>query len=310
MLGFRRDAGSEVTMVDLATGRKRFTLPAGIVGGRFLVHKDAGTLEWYDTSTGMRTGTVALPHDVRFAGVSQDGTRAVGFQLTAGGSTTITIASTAGTRDIRIPHRQWDFDALRGDNLFLIKYLNLGGYQVRLVHIGAGRLDPHPLKDPHESSIIWGSPYSRISSADGRYLFTLYVGSNGGSMVHVLDLDGVKARCVDLPGTGDYLSATTYAMVVSRDGRTLWAASPGYGRVVAIDVRSRKVMEAFRISLPYSNRGNGTRASLSPDGTRIALTDGETVAVLGLRERRVVSRQTWRAVAVAYSPAGRLLKFA
>jgi hypothetical protein len=308
MLGYRTAATKPVTIVDLRSGEARFALPAGIVGGDRLVHQDGKTLAWYDTTTGEQTGSVTLAHEIRFAGVSQDGARAVGFQLTDGGSTTITIASASGQRDIRIDGRQWDFDALRGDNLFLIKYLSGGGYQVRLLHVGSGRLAAKPLKDPHESGIIWGQPYSRLSSADGRYLFTLYIGQNGGSMVHALDLDRATARCIDLPGTGDYLSATTYAMVLSGDGRTLWAASPGYGRVVGIDIRARKVTKAFRIELAYSNRGNGTRAALSPDGAKIALTDGETVAVLDLGARKIVRRDPVAAIAVGYAPDGRLWK--
>lgn len=308
MLGYRTGAANPVTIVDLRTGNARFALPSGIVGGDLLVHQDGRTLVWYDTTTGEQTGTVKLDHGSRFAGVSQDGLRAVGFQLTAGGSTTITIASAAGQRDIRIEGRQWDFDALRGDNLFLIKYLSGGGYQVRLLHVGSGRLEAKPLKDPHESGIIWGQPYARVSSSDGRYLFTLYIGQNGGAMVHALDLDVAKARCIDLPGTGDYLSATSYAMVLSGNGRTLWAVSPGYGRVVGIDVRARKVTKAFRIELASWNRGNGTRAALSPDGARIALADGETVAVLDLGARAIVRRDRDAAIAVGYAPDGRLWK--
>ena len=111
-----------------------------------------------------------------------------------------------------------------------------GGYQVRLVDLATGKLASSPLKDPHESGTIWGQPFSRLASPDGRFLFTLYLGSNGGAMMHELDLKAAKARCIDLPGTGDYGSASSWALSLAPDGRTLWAVSPGYGRVVGIDV--------------------------------------------------------------------------
>jgi hypothetical protein len=306
LMGFRTAIGKPVTVVDLETGKTRWVLPAGLTGGSLLAHQAGRTLVWYDASRGTRRASIVLPDaEYSLAGVSQDGTRAV-LTRTSPNGTTFLVASRHAQRSFTLAGKQWSFDALRGDNLFLIRYLALGGYQVRLVHVGTGRLDPKPLKDPHESSTIWGSPFSRLSSADGRYLFTLYIGPNGGSMIHVLDLQAATARCVDLPGTGNYGSATTWALTLSHDQSKLWAVSPGYGRVVAIDVHTRKVSDAFRIDLPYWNVGNTASAALAPDGRHIALADGETVAVVGLAERKVVQRTKAHAVALGYSPAGRL----
>ena len=309
LLGFRSAASAPVTIVDLATGKTRAALPSGVVGGTLLVHLEGTTLTWYDATSGETAGTAELPTGARLVGVSQDGKTAVALRLADGGSTTFLIASTAGVRELNVPGRQWDFDALRGDNLFLIKYLSGGGYQVRLLHMASGKLEAKPLKDPHESGTIWGQPYSRLASTNGRYLFTLYIGSNGGSMIHALDLDTAKARCIDLPGTGDYLASTSWALVLARNGHTLWAANPAQGRVVGIDVRARKVIRAFKIQVAYWARGNGTRAALSPDGDRLALADGETVAVVGLTARKLVARKAVRAAALGYSPAGRLRTF-
>jgi hypothetical protein len=297
-----------VTVVDLKTGAFRWSVPAGLVGGNLLVHQDGARLVWYDASRGVRLDAASLPSvEYSLAGVSQNGTRAVAFS-TVGTGTKAAILSRNGERTIALPGKQWEFDALRGNNLFLIKYLQLGGYQVRLVHVGSGTLEPRPLKDPHESGTIWGSPFSRLSSADGRFVFTLYIGSNGGSMVHELDLKNATARCIDLPGTGDYGSATSTALLLSRDPRTLWAVSPGYGRVVGIDVRTRKVSTASRFSLPYWNLGNGTSAALAPDGRHVALADNEEVAIVGLSKGTIVQRAKAKAIALGWSPDGRLWK--
>jgi hypothetical protein len=308
LLGFRAAAAKPVTVVDLHTGKLKWVLPAGITGGNLLVHQDGARLVWFDAASGARLYDVALPSvEYSLAGVSQNGTRAVALNV-AGPRTSAAIVSRGSSRTITLPGRQWQFDALRGDNLFLIRFLELGGYQVRLFHLGSGRLDAQPLKDPHESGTIWGSPFSRLASPDGRYLFTLYLGSNGGSMIHELDLKLATARCIDLPGTGDYGAASSWALLISRDGRTVRAVSPGYGRVVAIDVATRKVTDAFRINLPDWNLGSGTRATLSPDGRRIAIADGETVALVDLTSRKIANRDpAAKTIALGYSPDGATL---
>jgi hypothetical protein len=141
LLGFRSAASAPVTIVDLATGKTRAALPSGVVGGTLLVHQQGTTLTWYDATSGETAGTVELPTAARLVGVSQDGRQAVGLRLADGGSTTFVLASSDGVRELNVPGRQWDFDALRGDNLFLIRYLSGGGYQVRLLHVGSGKLE-------------------------------------------------------------------------------------------------------------------------------------------------------------------------
>jgi hypothetical protein len=308
LLGFRTAVNKPVRVIDLRTGATKWRLPDGLTGGNLLVHQDGASLVWYDAAAGTRLYDVALPNvEYSLAGVSQDGTRAVAFSVVSG-NTSIVVISRDGRQSFDVDGKQWQFDALLGDNLFLIHYVDTGGYQVRLLHADTGRLEAAPLKDPHESGTIWGQPFSRLSSQDGRYLFTLYIGSNGASMIHELDLKAATARCIDLPGTGNYGNATSWALVLSKDGRTLWAVSPGYGHVVAIDVATRAVTKAFPLTLPYWNLGNGTAAALAPDGRRIAVADGQTVAVVDLAKHRVTARRPAHALGLGYSPAGRLWK--
>jgi hypothetical protein len=304
LMGFRSAVNKPVTVVDLRTGARKWTLPAGLTGGNLLVHQNGRTLAWYDASRGSHLYDVTLPSvEYSHAGVSQNGRRAVLSRFSRDG-TTFLVASKRGQRALVVAGKQWGFDALRGNHLILIRYIPTGGYRVRLFDLVSNRLFRQPLKDPHESATIWGSPFERLSSADGRYLFTLYIGSNGGSMIHELDLRNATARCIDLPGTGDYNSANTWALALSKDRTKLWAVSPGYERVVAIDVRAARVVTAFRVRLPYWNAQNTTNAALSPDGTRLALANREQVAVVGLAEQKVVRRRANTAVAVGYSPDG------
>jgi hypothetical protein len=302
LMGYRASVGSPVSVADLRTGEPMFTMPAGLVFGRALVHQVGNRIEWYDATTGEKTGQNALPWKVRLVGASQDGQRAVAFRS----KRSVAIAWPGGVRVIALAPGNWDFDALSGHDLYLIRYLAGGGYQVRLLDLTHPERGTRIVKDPHESGTIWGSPFSRLASPDGRYLFTLYIASNGAAMIHELDLATRRARCIDLPGTGNYNSATSWALALAPGGRTLWAAGAGYGRVVAIDVRTRKVAQAFRLNLP-SWAVTATQAALSPTSTQLALVNGEEVAVVDLDTRAVVERQKKLATAVGFSPTGQLL---
>jgi hypothetical protein len=308
LLAYRHSALGPVSVTSLATGKVIHRVPGGFSGGTLLVHQKAGTtLQWFDLRTGAVRGATTLPWKVRLAGVSQDGTRAVGFRLVPDGATTLVVASRSALRTFVLPGRQWDFDALRGDNLFLVRYLSTGGYQVRYLDLHTGKLAPRPLKDPHESGTIWGIPFSRLASGDGNVLFTLYVASNGAAMVHQLDLVHATARCIDLPGTGDFLSASTWALALSRDEKTLWAISPGYGRAVSLDVATRRVASAFQFELPNWDRSTGTRIALRRDGSELAVANGAEVARVALTEQKVVVRASRASTAVGWSPTGELL---
>ncbi|HEX3806897.1 MAG TPA: hypothetical protein VHV52_08970 [Gaiellaceae bacterium] len=306
LLGYRSSALGAVHVVDLRSGQMRFAVPGGFVGGHALVHSAGKTLAWYDLRTGVKTGTATLPWTMRFAGVSQNGSRAVGFR-SPHGAQTVVIATDAGwQRQVPLPSGNWDFDALSGNNLFLIKYLRFGGYEVVLMDLSNDSTPTRVLKDPRETATIWGTPFSRLASPDGRYLFTVYLASNGAAMVHELDLVHATARCIDLPGSGDYGSALSWTIALSPNGRTLWAANAGYGRVVGIDVATRTATSEFRLNLPYWDIDDGTFSAVSPDGSQLALTDRGNVALLHLANGKLVRREKVHARAIGYAPDGRL----
>jgi hypothetical protein len=300
LLGVRGGLERPVRVIDLRTGRTLWRLPPGIVVGNTLVHQDGTLVTWYDTARGTRLRDAVRQVHGNFAlvGASQDARAAV-LARTQNKSTTFAIVRPHRERVVKLGGNKWQFDALSGDRLFLIHYVGRG-YEVRVLHIASGVLDA-PLKDPNASSTIWGSPWSRVSSADGRYLYTLYIGSNGGSMVHVLDTHRATARCIDLPGNGNWDAASTYALVVDPDRRHLWAISPGYGRVAHIDVLSHRVVDAYSFHVDSWN-SNTVLATMSPDGERIAFSDAYHIWFLELAQRKVVPGPTHVTVALGYSP--------
>ena len=308
LFAVRPDGVTGMVIVDnLRTGHTLWQLPQGILNGITLVHQDHADLTWFDALTGQRDGaavvrTKPVPYLV---GASQDGARAV-LSFSTKHWSMFVIVSPHRQRTVRLRTYNWGFDALAGSNLYLLRYLR-NGYQVRLYDLAANKLVATPLKDPHESALIWGSPWTRTSSPDGRYVFTLYIAQNGGAMVHELDVRRATARCIDLPGTGDFNKGSSYTLQLSRDGRTLWAVSPGYGRAVAIDVASARVRSAFRFRTERVQSPGTTVAALSPDGSRIAFGLVNDVRVLDTTRHRVV--QAWHRVvtALAFSPDGRRL---
>ena len=297
-------------IVDLRTGELKWSLPQGMLNGRTLVEQpQSQQLVWHDAITGKETGSATIQAAGPFSlvGLSQDGSRAVLLNVSKQEST-FAVVSQSGEQTLTLPAKNWGFDALSGNKLYLLKYLN-SGYEIRLYDLASGQLAAKPLKDPKASSTIWGIAWERVASPDGRYLFTLYVGGNGGAMVHQLDLRTSVARCIDLPGAGDFNSTTTWAMELSPDGKTLWAVNPGYGRVVGIDVAKRNVRVAFRFkkSALYNNGPAASVSAISPDGSRIALGVAGKIFYVSMAHRVVVNGVPHAAVALGYAPDGTTL---
>ena len=128
----------------------------------------------------------------------------------------------------------WSYDALSpdGSTLYLIEHVNrqeVSQYRVRAYDLEQDRLLPDPIRDPKTGEIMHGWPTSRATSADGRWVYTLYQ-ADEHSFVHALDTVNRQAACVDLPkGTppeyvGDarlYFGPAGNLVVRSRTGGTL-----------------------------------------------------------------------------------------
>ena len=304
LLAVRGGPDKPVRVIDLRTGRTKWWLPPGIVTRDTLVHQDGSLVTWLSLVRGTRGPDAVLrAHGVfTLVGTSQGARQAV-LARTQRHSTTFAIVSPTRQRLVSLRGGNWQFDALNGRDLFLIQQLRYG-YEVRLYDLAANRLRPQALKDPNESALIEGIPMARAASPGGRYLFTLYIGGNGNAMVHELDTMAGHAHCVDLPGSGDFGAATTWAMVPSRDGSTLWAVNVGYGRIVAIDVAAHVVREhaSFDGQTWIVNPGV---AALAPDRKRLVVTDAQHIWFVSLRSFAVERGPSHVAVALAFSTDGR-----
>jgi hypothetical protein len=94
-------------------------------------------------------------------------------------------------------------------------------------------------------------------------------------------------------------------MELSHDGRTLWAVSPGYGRVAGIDVRTGRVKAAFRFKrASYAEAPTSSVSALSADGSQIAVAVGRELWFVETAHRAVVKAKPQSALALGFSPDG------
>ena len=104
----------------------------------------------------------------------------------------------------------FSFDAIsNGAWLSLIHYTSPQDptrYLVQRYDVRNGRLSAAPIVDPAQpGEKMRGNPLTRVTSADGRWAYTLYDGGGATPFVHALDTVAGSAHCIDL----DALSAKT-----------------------------------------------------------------------------------------------------
>jgi DNA-binding beta-propeller fold protein YncE len=135
-----------------------------------------------------------------------------------------------------------------------------------------------------------GLPWSSVATPDGRWQLTLFVRSSGTrteAFIHALRLDRATAGCIDLSG-GDFMSTGRYALVLSPDSRTLYAANPSLGRVAVVDLARRAVTSTVRF--PTSGADNQTSSAfgaISRDGRSVFFSAGNGLHVFDTRTHTV-----------------------
>ena len=117
-------------------------------------------------------------------------------------------ARTLKMRDAIDLKGDFEFDALspNGNRLYLIQHTNVLDqvhYVVRAYDIPSNTLLPGRVADRTQKSwIMQGYPISRATSADGRWVYTLYGNPRGFPFVHALDTVRGVAHCIGLPWRG------------------------------------------------------------------------------------------------------------
>jgi hypothetical protein len=109
---------------------------------------------------------------------------------------------------VRLPFElagRYAYDALSpdGKTLYLTQYVdkdNAERYVVRAYDLEHQRLLPGRIADRTQRSwVMEGFATTRTTSADGRWVYTLFMRPGGTPFIHALDTVGRKAHCIGLP---------------------------------------------------------------------------------------------------------------
>jgi hypothetical protein len=181
-------------------------------------------------------------------------------------------------------HGFFSFDALSpdGSRMYLIQYAhgrsgNLTQYVVREYDLRTNRLLPGKIaardEDGSEPAMA-GYPVTRTTSADGRWVYTLYQKPSGMPFIHALDTVAGVARCIDLPWSRSNHGAYNLALSV-------------HGRTLAVDWRSGRPLFSVALgSWEVSEAGAGFSWEWVGGGIGAGLAVLAAGAVLLLRRRR------------------------
>jgi hypothetical protein len=194
------------------------------------------------------------------------------------------------------------YDALSpdGNTLYLIDHVdatNSQRYVVRAYDLAAGRLVPGRIADRTQKSwVMQGYPMARTTSADGRWVYTLYSNPGGYPFVHALDTTRGVAHCIGLPWKGSQNGFYNLRLSLQSNERTLavhWLSGRPW---FAIDTSTWHVAQDHRTSLPWLGIGAGGAAVLATAAAfllvrrrrRAEELDQELSELLRLPEREVV----------------------
>ena len=276
-----------------------------------------------DPETGAPRSRVGLPGDYELppatssgipGGLSQNGAW-LAIQRLDGATSHFLVYGTAFTeapRSIELAG-QFTFDAISndGDRVYLIQHIGGGDYHVCVYSMSAGALDPQFVVDKNEGAdAMSGLKLSGVASRDGQWLFSVYARAHQGAFVHVLNLDGSFAFCLDLPGTGyadGSSSSLDWSLALSPDGTKLYAANPAMGVVTEVLTGDPSIGRTATTGGPSQMAPAGAVVSgdngtlVIAGATGIEWVDTSTLTVRGR------ALDGWTIRSLALSPDGRTL---
>jgi DNA-binding beta-propeller fold protein YncE len=289
-----------VSAYNLTSGKAVAKLPGGVlaangrslVAGTFAPSVPGTTVTRYDARSGARLSSWAVRGvPARVAAVSATGRYAALIQGEE--SPTVRVVDLDRRVVLRSVELQghWQVDALSRDasRLYLLENLADGSYRVRVDIAGRGLL-PGAITDPAESEPMVGFPWTSVATPDGRWQLTLFVKASETkteAFIHALRLDRGTAKCIDL-SSGEFMSTGRYALVVSPDGRTLYAANPSVGRVAVVDLARRAVTSTVRFPASGADsRTSSAFGAISRDGLDVFFSAGEGLHAFDTRTHAV-----------------------
>jgi len=336
------NAGETVKVLDSGTGSVVRELPLGTPSSDwsryYVVTQLTGSaqLKAIEPASGRTIGQIAVPAgyslpNIAFqgptAGISPNGKW---LALSQNSSNFLVGPSSLSEpfKTIHLKGGEFVFDALSndGNSLYLIqKMLDANHYRVRLYDVAAGALMPQPVADKREPN----EPMNGIrgdSAADpaGNYVYTVYIRA-GGPFIHALPLGQPFAWCIDLPSRApnDMEKQFQWALAISRDGGSLYAANAALGTVSVLTTGDApKVVRSGLLALAHDNtllgglvtnaEAKGPRiggAALSSDGRTLFTFGGTGVVAVDTATLKVRARylDPWQPDTMRMSTDGKWL---
>jgi DNA-binding beta-propeller fold protein YncE len=307
-----------LTGLDTATGARTAAFRGGVLsadGRRFVVATPApgGTrVARFDAASGRPAGSLLVRGTTaRAAAVSATGRFAALERRQGGPVAVVDLDRRSLVRTVAL-RGAWQVDAVSNDGrrLYLLEYGADGSYRVRL-HLAGRGLVPGPITDPTESEPMTGLPWTTLGTPDGRRQLTLFLKAEGRSteaFVHDLSIARGTAACIDL-SKGDMMALGRYALVLSPDGRTLYAANPSLGRVQSVDLGRRRVVSTVRFAPMLADESvSSAFGTVSRDGRRVFFSGGLGLNALDTRTGKVAAALAGEPVkALGLDRAGRTL---
>jgi hypothetical protein len=201
-------------------------------------------------------------------GLSADGRTLVLMRLQTVPFPKRSVFQVVRTRDLAPLQRvvlkgNFAFDALSpdGSRLYLIQHVSqheLSRYVVRAYALDRHRLLPGAIADKAQRGwVMAGYPVRRVTSADGRWVYTFYVRSNAYSFVHALDSVRGVAHCIGIPWKGAQDTLWMLRLSLRDGGRTLRVSWPSGREYLTITVGSWRISHPGAAVPARSGSGSG-----------------------------------------------------
>jgi hypothetical protein len=182
-------------------------------------------------------------------GMFRDGSSFVLQSMGLKSTTQFVLLQTAdlATRDRISLDGTFGFDALSpdGGTLYLIQHTSVQDiqhYTVRAYDLSEHTLLPGTIADKTQKSwVMQGWAVSRVTSANGRWVYTLYANPGGYPFIHALDTVHRVAHCVGLPWPATADQNDVFNFNLTLKGTKLAVRRPGGGVYRFVNTTSWKV---------------------------------------------------------------------
>jgi hypothetical protein len=176
--------------------------------------------------------------------------------------------------------------ALSGDALFVIDFvppLAPERYRVARLDLRSGTVDDVWSREDELQAPMRGTARAQTVAPDGSRLYTLYTrdataDEPAEAFVHVLDLDGEIASCVDLPP--EFSTDPLGAVAVTPSGSRLFVYAPTTGALAELDTKSLEIARTGTVTGPVGGVPSSARATATESTLYLSVYDQLTSVAL------------------------------